>query len=188
MTAESKYFLCSQRLGFRLWTQNDLELACGLWGDPGVTGLIDARGKLTENQVKKRLAQEIATADAHGIQYWPIFLLANDDHVGCCGLRPYDLARGIYEIGFHICSRYWGRGFASEGARAVMEYAFDQLGSAGLFAGHHPDNKTSRRLIEKLGFLYTHDEFYAPTGLHHPSYMLTAQEYARLLHPVRSSK
>ena len=188
MIPESIYFLCSQRLGFRLWTQHDLDLACGLWGDPGVTRLIDARGKLTENQVKAKLAQEIATADAHGIQYWPIFLLANNDHVGCCGLRPYDLARDIYEIGFHICSRYWNHGFASEGAGAIIKYAFEQLDAAGLFAGHHPENKTSRRLIEKLGFRYTHDEFYAPTGLHHPSYILTAQQYARLRYPARNSK
>jgi len=189
MIAESKYFLNSQRLGFRRWAQSDLDLAYGLWGDPSVTRFIDARGKLTDKQVKAKLAQEIATADAHGIQYWPIFLLANDDHVGCCGLRPYDLSRGIHEIGFHICSRCWGQGFASEAARAVMRYAFDQLRSAGLFAGHHPDNKHSRRLLAKLGFLYTHDEFYAPTGLKHPSYILTAGEYARLVnHPARRSK
>ena len=188
MIAESKYFLSSQRLGFRFWTQSDLSLACGLWGDPSVTRLIDTRGKLTDNQVKAKLAREIATAEAHGIQYWPIFLLANGGHVGCCGLRPYDLSRGIHEIGFHIGSCCWGQGFATEAARAVMEYAFDRLGSAGLFAGHHPDNEPSRRLLAKLGFLYTHDEFYAPTGLNHPSYILTAEVYARLIRPARRSK
>jgi RimJ/RimL family protein N-acetyltransferase len=58
-----------------------------------------------------------------------------------------------------------------------MAYAFDVLEVNALFAGHHPDNKVSRALIERLGFAYTHDEFYAPTGLHHPSYRLTAGAY-----------
>jgi RimJ/RimL family protein N-acetyltransferase len=155
-------------------------LAFGLWGDLKVTKLIDARGQLSKDQVKERLAQEIATAELHRVQYWPIFLLSNDEHIGCCGLRPYDVSEGVYEIGFQICSKHWKRGFASEGTRAVMEYAFDKLGVSGLFAGHSRKNEASRHLLEKLGFRYSHDEYYAPTGLNHPSYMMSVAEYARL--------
>jgi ribosomal-protein-alanine N-acetyltransferase len=180
MTDEQKYFLCTNRLGFRLWRQSDVDLAYGLWGDPKVTKLIDARGRLSENQVRERLAQEIATAESYNVQYWPIFLLSNDGHVGCCGLRPYELPHRIYEIGFHIRSGYWRRGFACEASRAVMEYAFETLGAAGLFAGHHPKNTASRRLLAKLGFRYTHVEYYEPTGLDHPSYLMRAKDYARL--------
>jgi ribosomal-protein-alanine N-acetyltransferase len=180
MADKQKYFLRSRRLGFRRWRQSDLDLAYGLWGDPGVTKLIDARGQLSKNQVRERLANEIATAESYAVQYWPIFLLSNDTHVGCCGLRPYELSQGIYEIGFHIRSGYWRRGFASEAARAVIEYAFEALGAAGLFAGHNPKNEASRSLLAKIGFRYTHVEYYAPTGLDHPSYLMTADDYVRL--------
>jgi RimJ/RimL family protein N-acetyltransferase len=180
MADEQKYFLRSRRLGFRRWRQSDLDLAYGLWGDPRVTKLIDARGQLSKNQVRERLANEIATAESCDVQYWPIFLLSNDSHVGCCGLRPYELSQRIYEIGFHIRSGYWRRGFASEAARAVIEYAFEALGAAGLFAGHNPKNAASRNLLEKIGFRYTHVEYYAPTGLDHPSYLMTADDYVRL--------
>ena len=78
----------TKRLGFRLWTEEDLNLAIGLWGDFKVTRFFDARGKLSPTQVNERLLQEIATEKIHGIQYWPIFLLKDDQHVGCCGLRP----------------------------------------------------------------------------------------------------
>jgi ribosomal-protein-alanine N-acetyltransferase len=61
-----------------------------------------------------------------------------------------------------------------------MEYAFDRLAAAGLFAGHNPRNAASRCLLAKLGFRYTHNEYYAPTGLDHPSYLMTADDYARL--------
>ena len=173
----SKYFLTTRRLGFRAWSEDDHDLALGLWGDPEVTRLIDARGKLSEGQVRDRLDQEIATQRSHGVQYWPIFLLENGEHVGCCGLRPYDQSRGILELGFHIRSRHWRQGYATEAARAVMAYAFERPGVSALFAGHNPRNEASRHLLEQLGFRYTHDELYLPTGLEHPCYLLTSAEY-----------
>jgi len=62
-----------------------------------------------------------------------------------------------------------------------MEYAFNTLGVKALCAECNPANESSRRVLEKLGFRYTHDAYYPPTGLNHPSYMLTAEkfEYAR---------
>jgi [ribosomal protein S5]-alanine N-acetyltransferase len=171
------YFLRSKRLGFRAWTVEDLPLALGLWGDPEVTRLIDARGRLSEEQVWERLEREIATRDSHGVQYWPMFLLTTGEHVGCCGLRPYPAAEGVYEIGVHVCVRHWKQGYAEEATRAVMAHAFDTLHVAGLFAGHNPGNDGSRHLLSKLGFRYTHDEYYPPTGLQHPSYLFTLDEY-----------
>lgn len=171
------YFLRTERLGFRAWTEADLGLAEGLWGDVEVTKLIG--GPFSQEQVQSRLSLEIANLHSFGVQYWPIFLLSSNENLGCCGLRPYRLDGGIYEVGVHIRSGFWGHGYAQEATRAVIAYAFDKHGATGLFAGHNPANEASRRLLGKLGFHYTHDEYYPPTGLHHPSYMLTADEFAR---------
>jgi RimJ/RimL family protein N-acetyltransferase len=176
-TFEGRYFLQTARLAFRTWAQSDLELALDLWGDPRVTRYFDAREKLSPQEVQGRLAREICGQIDDGVQYWPIFLRSSHQHVGCCGLRPYQPADKIYEIGFHICVRHWGNGYATEAARAVMAYAFQKLGIHGLFAGHNPENTVSRYLLQKLGFRYTHDEYYEPTDLQHPSYILTADEY-----------
>ncbi len=173
---DSGYFLRSQRLGFRPWSEADLDLAVGLWGDPDVTCLIG--GPFSNEQVRERLAREIRTFHDHGIQYWPAFLLGTGEHVGCCGLRPYRLGERVYELGVHIRKAHWGRGYAVEASRAVIGYAFDVLGAAALFAGHNPANATSRHLLMKLGFEYTHDEYYPPTGLNHPSYLLRADSAA----------
>jgi RimJ/RimL family protein N-acetyltransferase len=175
----SPYFLTSERLGFRHWIEEDLPLALDLWGDPRVMGLIVARERLSEDDVRERLLQEISTERAYGIQYWPTFLLASGEHVGCCGLRPYDEARRIFEFGFQIRTRHWGNGYATEVGRAVMAHAFGSLAARGLFAGHHPDNHASRRVLQKLGMRYTHDELYEPTGRNHACYLLTAEEHAR---------
>lgn len=104
------------------------------------------------------------------VQYWPLFDLKSEEFIGCCGLRPYDSEKNIYEIGIHIKSDYWGHGYASEAATAVILYAFDQLKADNLFAGHNPQNIASKNLLKKLGFIYSHNEFYEPTGLNHPSY------------------
>jgi len=176
MNAAQQFFMTTSRLGFRFWREDDLSLALGLWGDFEVTKFIDARGQLTTNQVYERLLKEIATAHEHGVQYWPIFLRETVEHVGCCGLRPYDLSKNIYEIGFHIRSTHWRHGYAAEAAHAVINYAFDKLEAKGLFAGHNPNNEASRILLQKLGFVYTHEEFYAPTGLQHPSYLMDSKE------------
>lgn len=172
-----KYFLETKRLGFAKWGENDRELAIGLWGDPEVTRLIDARGKLSEEQVMERLRRELNNDEQYGVQYWPIFLLETGEHVGCCGLRPYEPAEDILETGFHIKRAFWGQGFAYEAAQGVIGYAFEVLGAKALFAGHNPQNTASGRLLAKLGFDYTHDEFYPATGLMHPSYLLASDKY-----------
>ena len=176
MNKGETYFLKSSRLGFRSWRADDLDLAIQLWGDYTVTKFFDARGKWSRDAVRERLAKEIRTRKTHGVQYWPIFLLASNAFVGCCGLRPYDLSKRIYEIGFHIRSNQWRRGYAREAAAAVIDYAFNTLKVNGLFAGHNPKNAVSQHLLEQLGFYHTHDEYYPPTGLNHPSYALKAHK------------
>jgi ribosomal-protein-alanine N-acetyltransferase len=181
MSKSKKYFLKTRRLGFRQWREDDLGIATGLWGDYEVTKFFDARGQLSQEEVQKCLAKEIMSQKEHSVQYWPIFLLRSNRHVGCCGLRPYDLSQQIYEIGFHIRSNQWRRGYGHEAAVALIEYAFNTLKANALFAGHNPKNEVSRHLLEQLGFGYTHDEYYPPTGLNHPSYLLKANEYPGLV-------
>ena len=167
------FFLRTPRLGFRLWSDVDGALAMSLWGDPNVTQLFG--GPFSAGEIVARLEREIAQQANHGVQYWPIFLLDSGEFVGCCGLRPYPSAERqgtIYELGFHLRPQFWGRGLAIEAARAVIAFAFEDLSATSLFAGHHPDNAASARLLEKLGFRYEHDEFYPPTGREHPSYVL----------------
>src|SRR6202035_4941466 len=89
------YFLTTKRLGFGNWLASDLALAHALWGNAEVTSLIG--GPFTPEQIEQRLTQEIASMSAHNVQYWPIFLLENDQFAGCAGIRPYRLDQHIYE-------------------------------------------------------------------------------------------
>jgi [ribosomal protein S5]-alanine N-acetyltransferase len=164
------YLFTTPRLGFACWSKSDLPLATVLWGNFEVTRYLG--GPFSRDQIQEKLNQEIAWMSEHGIQYWPIFLRANDEFIGCSGLRPYNLGECIYELGFHLCPEVWGRGLATEAGRAAIAYGFDTIGAKSLFAGHHPENAVSRKVLGKLGFRYTHDEIYPVTGELHPSYLL----------------
>jgi RimJ/RimL family protein N-acetyltransferase len=164
------YFLTSERLGFRCWSDEDLPLAMGLWGDPEVSALIG--GPFAPEAVRTRLAQEIAQMREHGLQYWPAFLLDGGGHAGCAGLRPYGNQGRVYELGFHLCRAFWGHGLAEEAARAIIYYGFGRFGAETLVAGHHPLNHASRHVLIKLGFVYTRTELYPPSGIMEPIYRL----------------
>lgn len=172
-----EFFLTTERLGFSVWNENDIFDALELWGNPEVTKFIVADGKMLEEQVHQRLKKEIETYNNANIQYWPVYFMETLENIGCCGLRPYDLEKNILEMGIHLKKQCWGKGFAQEACLAVIDYAFNILQVDALFAGHNPKNTASARLLKKLGFTYTHDEFYPPTGLYHPSYLMTKQDY-----------
>ncbi len=166
-----KYFLHTERLDFSVWTKEDITLAKQLWGDEKVTRYISATGRFSEEDILNRLDTEISNYEKYRIQYFPIFEKNTGEFIGCCGLRPYK-DEGTLEIGFHLKSEFHNRGYGYEAASAMIKYAFEEIKVKKLFAGHNPKNVISRKLLLKLGFTYTHDEFYAPTGLMHPSYTL----------------
>ena len=170
MSAAREHFLKTDRLGFGCWSSEDLPLARGLWGDPEVARFLG--GPFTEEQIRQRLERHMALLRDYNVQYWPIFLLETGDHVGCGGLQPYRMDEGIYELGFHLHRAYWGRGMAEEAARAVIRFAFESLELKTLFAGHHPENAASRRVLEKLGFQYAGEDVYPPSGVMEPTYFL----------------
>ena len=71
-----------------------------------------------------------------------VLLLYTDDHTEV-------------EFGYRLLPKFWGRGYATEAGRAVVNHAFGDLGLTALCAIIHPDNTASRAVAEKLGFLRT---------------------------------
>lgn len=167
-----EFFIKTKRIGFSKWNDTDLNLANQLWGDKDVTRFICATGKFANQDIINRLETEIHNYKEFHIQYWPIFELVTEELIGCCGIRPFKSETHSYEIGFHLRKRYWGIGYALEAAKAVIDYSFTVLRAEKLYAGHHPQNEASKKLLTKLGFQYIKKKYYEPTGLYHPSYEL----------------
>ena len=76
----------------------------------------------------------------------------NGEVIGVCSVEARD---GGAEIGYWLGVPYWGRGYATEAVRAVIDHAFGDLGHAALAAGARISNPASRRVLEKCGFQWT---------------------------------
>jgi RimJ/RimL family protein N-acetyltransferase len=61
--------------------------------------------------------------------------------------------RNEIEVGYHVRRDLWGNGYATEAARACMEYAFSRLGTARVVSMIRPENRQSRRVAEKNGLV-----------------------------------
>lgn len=165
------YFMKTDRIGFSTWKSDDIILAHKLWGEKNVTKFICSNGIFSDDDIKNRLSVEVNNMEKYNIQYWPIFDLSNEDLIGCCGLRPFDSDVNAYELGCHLREKYWRQGYALEGIKAVIKYAFNELNASKIYIGHHPDNIGSKKLLEKIdGIKYIGKKFYEPTGLYHPAY------------------
>jgi RimJ/RimL family protein N-acetyltransferase len=163
--------IATARLVMQEWTPEDLDDALRLWSDAEVMALLG--GPLDRAAVGERVAREIATAQRYGFQYWKVVSRDGGAFVGCCGLKPGEwLGHEIVECGFHLMKAWWGGGYASEAAGAVARWTFGTLGRDRLYAGHHPENRASQRVLQKLGFQRIGEKFYPPTGLIHPWYEL----------------
>jgi RimJ/RimL family protein N-acetyltransferase len=83
------------------------------------------------------------------------FLITRRDTtvLGACGIA--ERAGAEPEIGYWLAVAFWGEGYATEAARAVIDYAFDVLGYEVLRGGARVSNPASRRVLEKCGFQWT---------------------------------
>jgi RimJ/RimL family protein N-acetyltransferase len=72
--------------------------------------------------------------------------------IGACGI---DLRADGPEIGYWLGVPYWGRGFATEAVRALIDHAFGELDHTALQSGARVSNPASRRVLEKCGFQWT---------------------------------
>lgn len=176
-------FLSSRRLVFRTWNELDLPYAVSLWSDPDVSRYLG--GPMSSDAVSARLNLEMDRQRELGIQYWPIFLRSDAAFAGCAGLRPFHQETGVFELGVHIARPYWGKGLGEESARAVIEYAFREIGANALTAGHNPMHVNSNALIQRLGFVFTHTEPWGPLSTETPFYRLERQRVSDLSREIR---
>ena len=168
--------LPSARLTFRSWTDEDLALAEALWCDPEVTYYFG--GAMTREQAQDRLHAERERENRHGMQYWPMFLRETGEFAGCAGLRPWQMDPGTIEAGVHLMRSAWGLRLGEEALRAVLAYGFDTLRLPAIVAGHGMGHDNSQKLLERVGFEYTHNIMWGPKAIEVRMYAITAEMWS----------
>ena len=143
----------TDRLLLRRWREGDLDAYATLNADPEVTRFLAGRPYVHEESAAQ-IARFTRHWDEHGFGLWAVEANESGEMIGFIGfLRHDDWFASPFdaEIGWRLARHAWGRGMATEGARAALEHGFTLLGFERVISITRPDNLASRRVMEKLG-------------------------------------
>ncbi len=138
------------RLVIRDYTPEDADDVARVLGDPRV-GLRQGQGPMTRAEALAWLEEEIEYRRRDGTGRYAVVLSAVGEVVGGCGLVRRELPEGVeIELGYHLRSDLWGRGLATEAARACLGEARER-GYDRVIAFIVPGNTRSERVAQKIG-------------------------------------
>ncbi len=144
----------TERLALRRLTPDDAPFVLGLLNEPSFIRFIADRGVRTLEAAREYiLSGPVASYARHGFGLYLTVLKATGEPLGLCGLVRRDGLDDV-DLGYAFLPAYWGKGYASEAAAAVRDYARRVLGLARLVAIVSVDNDRSIKLLERLGFQY----------------------------------
>jgi [ribosomal protein S5]-alanine N-acetyltransferase len=140
----------TERLLLRLFVPEDVEALAGVLSDPIAMQWYprpfsrpEVEQWIARNRVRYR-------EDGHGL--WAMVLKATGMMIGDCGLVRQDVdGETLIEVGYHVRRDHWGRGYATEAARACMKYVFETLRAERVISLIRPENQASWRVAEKNG-------------------------------------
>ena len=145
--------LQTKRLILRPWRGDDAEDLYRYASDPDVG---PPAGWPPHTSVENSL--EIIRNVLSAPQTYAVCLKENGRAIGSIGLHRNDIAEAEdeYELGYWIGKPFWGKGLIPEAAEELLRYAFLELKMNRIWCGHYEGNTKSRRVQEKLGFIYHH--------------------------------
>lgn len=115
----------------------------------------------------------------NGIGRWAVISKSTGEFLGWSGLKlitePIGGRSLYYDLGYRFIERHWGKGYATEAARASLEFGFNALQQSAIFAMAEPENKASIHVIHKLGFSFI--ETFDWDGTPHHFYSLKREDY-----------
>jgi ribosomal-protein-alanine N-acetyltransferase len=111
------------------------------------------------DKVEKHISLQLKHWEEHGFGRWAVELKDKQGLIGWNGLQYLPDTDEI-EIGYILAKSCWNQGFTTEGARAGLRFAFEELGLEQLVGIVHPENGASQRVLEKLGMRFTNEAEY----------------------------
>lgn len=139
------------QLLLRPWTEADLDLFHGIWGDPEV---IFWATRWDREESRAMLARVLArcAGQPRPVAWHAAILRATGAVVGNVCLQPAPWAATELELGWHLRRDAWGHGYATEAAQTLIAAAFQRLAPTRLVCAILPSNERSQRVAARLGF------------------------------------
>jgi RimJ/RimL family protein N-acetyltransferase len=142
----------TERLLLRPFRGTDIDEYAAMCADSEVMEFLSADGALLSRaDAWRQMSMFLGHWELRGFGTWALEERATGAFVGRIGLH-YPEGWPDRELGWTIDRRFWGRGFAAEGARAALDHAFGTLGWSHVVSLVHPNNRRSAQLAERLGY------------------------------------
>ncbi|SCL14582.1 Protein N-acetyltransferase, RimJ/RimL family [Micromonospora nigra] len=155
------------RTVLRGWCPEDLPAMAAINADPEVMRWIADGSVLDRERSDARIAAYERHWQEHGFGLFALTLRPTGELAGFAGLAVPAFLPEIMpavEIGWRLARRHWGRGLATEAARAVLDHAFGTLALDRLVSVHQIGNDASERVMRKLGMHLDRDTVDPATG------------------------
>lgn len=156
----SEYLFKTERLGIRNWRESDLPEFFKMGQDKEVMKYFPSL--LSEQQTISLMERMKVQLEEKGYAYLPVEILDNQEFIGMIGMsdQKYDISlkqsderlSEFVDIGWRLKTAAWGKGYATEGARAWMEYGFEKINLETIYSVAPVINTPSQNVMVKLGF------------------------------------
>ena len=141
----------SRRLGYREFSPEDAADLYRLNADPEVIRYTGDPPFASEEEAHS-FVLNYGSYRKYGYGRWSVISKDNQAFLGWCGLKNID---GEIDLGYRFFRTAWGQGYATEAARASIEYGFRRLGMSRIVGRVLPDNVASCKVLEKVGMKFT---------------------------------
>lgn len=141
----------TERLRLRILRSEDLDDLANLFSDPDVMRYVGDGKPAGRDEADKALQSIIRHWEQHGFGRWAVVDTATNAFAGFGGLRSL---LGKPEVVYHLGKAYWGKGLATELARASLRFGFEEHNFDRIVAVAKPENSGSIHVMEKLGMRF----------------------------------
>jgi ribosomal-protein-alanine N-acetyltransferase len=128
----------------------DLDEAHRLWTDPDMRRYLWDDEIISRETAREALEVSAASFESQAFGYWRVLSKGAPALIGFAGLRTFGDPSEV-ELLYGLLPAWWGRGLATEAARAVLRFGFEELGLARIFGRTDPPNAASVRLLQRCG-------------------------------------
>ena len=189
-----KLELHTERLLLTPLVADDIDLALEMYTDPEV--LKHTHGVMTEAEIRREMPNFIKRGGNGGIGVWCIkdrntgeklgetYLLPlpiDDNHTDFSLVVMGQMLDADIEIGYFFKRSAWGRGYATEVCKRLLQFAFEEVALDEVVASVYEDNVASKRVLEKSGLIYRgRTQCY---GKYSPIYRITRDEWEETQRP-----
>ena len=142
--------LRTERLVLRMLREGDFEQYAAMMADPEVTRYLGDGRPLARPDAWRQMAMLLGHWRLRGYGHWAVEEAATGRLAGRVGFFNPEGWPG-FELGWTLAREFWGRGYATEGARRALEYGFKELGRDRVISLIRPENVASIRVAERLG-------------------------------------